>query len=123
MTDKQKCCVLLLLAVILALGLRLPRLAERPMHGDEAIHAEKFGQLLEQGTYRYNPNEYHGPTLNYFTLIPAKLQGIPIISINNSYAVYREWKSLTPRPKYFSAALFQFQTCISWSFSIFPNSY
>jgi len=75
MTDKQKCCVLLLLGVILALGLRLPRLAERPMHSDEAIHAEKFGQLLEQGTYRYNPEDYHGPTLNYFTLIPAKLQG------------------------------------------------
>jgi uncharacterized protein (TIGR03663 family) len=75
MTNKQKCCVLLLLVVILALGLRLPRLAERPMHGDEAIHAIKFGQLLEQGTYRYNPDEYHGPTLNYFTLIPAKLQG------------------------------------------------
>ena len=35
----------------------------------------EFGQLLEQGTYHYNPNEYHGPTLNYFTLIPAKLQG------------------------------------------------
>ncbi len=75
MTNKQKCCVLLLLVVILALVLRLPRLTERPMHGDEAIHADKFGQLLEQGTYRYNPNEYHGPTLNYFTLIPAKLQG------------------------------------------------
>ena len=51
------------------------RLAERPMHGDEAIHAIKFGQLLEQGTYRYDRNDYHGPTLNYFTLIPAKLSG------------------------------------------------
>jgi len=75
MTNRQKCCVLLLLVVILGLGLRLPRLAERPMHGDEAIHAIKFGQLLEQGTYRYNPDEYHGPTLNYFTLIAAKLSG------------------------------------------------
>ncbi len=75
MTDQQKCCVLLLGAAIAALGMRLPRLTERPMHGDEAIHAIKFGQLLEQGTYHYNPNEYHGPTLNFFTLIPAKLQG------------------------------------------------
>ena len=39
MTDKLKCCVLLLGVAIAALGLRLPRLAERPMHGDEAIHA------------------------------------------------------------------------------------
>jgi uncharacterized protein (TIGR03663 family) len=43
------------------------------MHGDEAIHAEKFGQLLEEGLYRYDPHEYHGPTLNYLTLIPAWL--------------------------------------------------
>ena len=43
------------------------------MHGDEAVHAFKFGELLEQGLYRYDPNEYHGPTLNYLTLIPARL--------------------------------------------------
>jgi uncharacterized protein (TIGR03663 family) len=43
------------------------------MHGDEAIHAEKFGRLLEQGAYTYNPNEYHGPALNYLSLVPAWL--------------------------------------------------
>ncbi len=37
---------------MLAAGLRLPRLAQRPMHGDEAIHAEKLGRLLEQGKAR-----------------------------------------------------------------------
>jgi uncharacterized protein (TIGR03663 family) len=41
------------------------------MHGDEAVHAFKFGELLEDGFYDYDPNEYHGPTLNYLTLIPA----------------------------------------------------
>ena len=45
------------------------------MHTDEAVHAAKFGQLLEESTYTYDSNEYHGPTLNYFTLIPAKLTG------------------------------------------------
>lgn len=65
--------VLVLAATILALGLRLPRLQQRPMHGDEAVHAIKFGKLLEQGVYTYDPDEYHGPTLNYLTLIPAWL--------------------------------------------------
>jgi len=69
----RKCCVLILAATIVAFALRLPRLAQRPMHGDEAIHAVKFGQLLEQGIYIYDPNDYHGPTLNYLTLIPARL--------------------------------------------------
>ncbi len=43
------------------------------MHGDEAVHAIKFGALLEEGFYKYDPHEFHGPTLNYFTLVPAWL--------------------------------------------------
>jgi len=69
----KKCCVLILAATIVAIALRLPRLAQRPMHGDEAVHAIKFGELLAEGVYTYNPDEYHGPTLNYLTLIPARL--------------------------------------------------
>ncbi|MBN1480157.1 TIGR03663 family protein [candidate division KSB1 bacterium] len=61
--------------VILALALRLPKLAQRPMHTDEAVHAVKFAQLLEQHTYHYNPFEFHGPKLVYATLISAWLQG------------------------------------------------
>jgi uncharacterized protein (TIGR03663 family) len=51
-----------------ALALRLPRLGLRPMHCDEAVQAAKAGTLLETGQYRYDPFEYHGPTLNWFTL-------------------------------------------------------
>jgi len=45
------------------------------MHTDEAVHADKFGDLLEAGQYEYKPHEYHGPTLNYFTLISSLLGG------------------------------------------------
>jgi len=69
----KKCFVLILAATIAAIALRLPQLEQRPMHGDEAVHALKFGELLEKKSYRYNPREYHGPTLNYLTLIPAWL--------------------------------------------------
>jgi len=61
--------------LILAAALRISRLDIRPMHGDEAVHAYRFGQLLEANNYRYDPTEFHGPTLNYFTLIPALLFG------------------------------------------------
>lgn len=71
----RKCCVLILVATILALVLRLPRLQQRPMHGDEAVHAIKFGKLFKEGVYTYDPDEYHGPTLNYLTLVPAWLTG------------------------------------------------
>lgn len=50
--------------------MRLPDLGNRPMHGDEAVHAEKFRDLWEHHQYRYDPNEFHGPTL-YYAAIPA----------------------------------------------------
>jgi hypothetical protein len=53
---------------ILALALRVPLLEQRPMHGDEAVHADKLRAFWERGTYRYDPREFHGPTLYYATL-------------------------------------------------------
>ncbi len=61
--------ILAFLIILLSGGaLRLLQLARRPLHTDEAVHAIKFGALLEKNEYHYDPVEYHGPTLNYFTL-------------------------------------------------------
>jgi len=81
------CCILILGASALALALRLPRLQQRPMHTDEAVHAVKFGKLLEQGSYTYDPNEYHGPTLNYLTLIPARLSSAKKLTEVNEFTL------------------------------------
>src|SRR5438874_6288817 len=62
-------------ALAVALLLRLPNLGARPMHGDEAVHAFKFAELWEKGVYRYDPNEYHGPTLYYAALPVVWLSG------------------------------------------------
>ncbi len=51
-----------------ALAARVPRLAQRPMHCDEANQAYKAGWLFDRGEYRYDPHEYHGPTLYWLTL-------------------------------------------------------
>lgn len=68
--------VLALLGVSLgALALRLPRLDQRPMHHDEAVNAILFQRLWERSEYRYDPDEYHGPTLHYGTLPFAWLSG------------------------------------------------
>jgi uncharacterized protein (TIGR03663 family) len=66
---------LFLALAVLAGALRFPALAARPMHADEAVHADKLGTLLEGGGYAYDPADYHGPTLYYLTLVPAWLQG------------------------------------------------
>ncbi len=67
--------VIILLLFILMAGacLRFYHLGGRPLHTDEAVHALKFGLLLEEHSYRYDPLDYHGPTLNYLTLLPAWL--------------------------------------------------
>ncbi|MFW6189509.1 MAG: flippase activity-associated protein Agl23 [Planctomycetota bacterium] len=61
--------------MVLAAGLRLWDLGNRPMHPDEAVQGMKFGRLLERGEYAYDPREYHGPALNYLTLPVARLGG------------------------------------------------
>lgn len=58
----------LLLAIAGALFLRTPDLSNRPLHNDEAVNATKLAALLEKGEYRYDPHEFHGPTLYYFSL-------------------------------------------------------
>lgn len=60
--------VALLLAVAGALALRLPQLDVRPLHNDEAVNAIKVSELWQHGKYRYDPDEFHGPTLHYFSL-------------------------------------------------------
>jgi len=67
----------LLAAAGIALGLRCPRLSERPMHNDEGVNAVKFGGLWTHGVYKYDPSEYHGPTLPYATLLINRLTGAP----------------------------------------------
>lgn len=57
----------LLLIAVGALALRLPELNRRPLHTDESVHTIKFKGLWDQGTYHYDPNEYHGPSLYYLT--------------------------------------------------------
>ena len=67
------CVFLVLVAAAIGTVLRFADLNERVMHTDEAVHAVKFVQLLDDGTYTYDKHEYHGPTLNYFSLIGAKI--------------------------------------------------
>ncbi len=60
---------------MLGLLLRGVQLEWRPMHGDEAVNAAKLDALLTTGRFEYNPAEYHGPTLYYFSYLVFKLLG------------------------------------------------
>jgi uncharacterized protein (TIGR03663 family) len=58
----------LLLAIAVALALRVPDLDARPLHNDEAVNAVKVTELWQEGRYAYDPDEFHGPALHYATL-------------------------------------------------------
>jgi len=67
--------VLVLLIAAAALGFRLHQLELRPFHVDEAVQAVKAGELYDSGQYVYNPFEFHGPSLYYFTVPILKSSG------------------------------------------------
>ena len=40
-----------------------------PLHHDEGVNGNFLVSLVRNGTYTYDPNNYHGPTLYYFSAI------------------------------------------------------
>lgn len=64
-----------LLIAVGGLVFRMHQLELRPFHGDEAVQAVKAGQLFDGAGYRYDPHEFHGPSLYYLTLPVLKLSG------------------------------------------------
>ena len=60
--------VAILFVAVGSLLFRLPALAMRPMHADEAVQAARFEELWWGPGYRYDADEFHGPTLSYATL-------------------------------------------------------
>jgi uncharacterized protein (TIGR03663 family) len=66
---------LLLAVAAVALALRVPDAGTRPLHNDEAVNATTLATLFTEGRYVYDPHEYHGPTLHYFSLPGLWLSG------------------------------------------------
>jgi uncharacterized protein (TIGR03663 family) len=59
-------CILILL---LAAFLRLYQLDLVPLHHDEGVNGNFLVRLVREGAYQYDPENYHGPTLYYFSAI------------------------------------------------------
>jgi uncharacterized protein (TIGR03663 family) len=64
-----------LLAVAAAIFLRFYWLEIKPLHHDEGVNSYFLLNLANRGEYKYDPTNYHGPTLYYFVLIALKILG------------------------------------------------
>lgn len=78
-----------LLAVVgLAFWLRLPGLADKPLHSDESVNGWFSLRLYWWNVYRYQPSDYHGPFLYYINLILFWLLGPSETSLRLGPAVF-----------------------------------
>lgn len=62
--------------LLVALGLRVYDLNLKPPHHDEGVNGFFLVDLYRNGNYRYQPENYHGPTLYYFALAVSAIGGV-----------------------------------------------
>ena len=61
----------IIVIIVIAAVLRLYDLNLVPLHHDEGVNGNFLVRLVREGAYTYDPENYHGPTLYYFSaLIP-----------------------------------------------------
>ncbi len=65
-----------LLILLVAAAIRLPELALNPFHHDEGVNGFFTTNLVRDGTYTYDPANYHGPSLYYFALASEVVFGL-----------------------------------------------
>ncbi|MDX6268982.1 MAG: hypothetical protein QOD28_205 [Acidobacteriota bacterium] len=71
------------LVMLVAALVRLYQLELRPMHHDEGVNGFFLNNLIRTGVFHYDPSNYHGPTLYYFTL--------PLAFIAERLGMYGTW--------------------------------
>jgi uncharacterized protein (TIGR03663 family) len=73
--EKLICAIFFSLALIAAFWLRFHQIGIKPFHHDEGVNSYFLLNLARNGEYRYDPTNYHGPTLYYLALISLRVFG------------------------------------------------
>lgn len=76
--------------VVLAIGavFRLYHLDLVPLHHDEGVNGNFLVRLVRDGAYQYDPANYHGPSLYYFSaIIPWVLRFLFGVQAQNTYGL------------------------------------
>ncbi len=78
-------CILITLAGVF---LRFYWLALKPMHHDEGVNGWFLTTLFRDGVYKYDPANYHGPTLYYISLFFVNIFGLETTTVRGSVAIW-----------------------------------
>ncbi|MGE3465710.1 MAG: glycosyltransferase family 39 protein [Pyrinomonadaceae bacterium] len=73
---------------VLATFLRFYDLALKPLHHDEGVNGFFLKNLIVDGLYKYDPANYHGPTLYYISLAFSEAFGMDTIPVRASVAIF-----------------------------------
>lgn len=77
------------LAVLaVAMFLRCQDLSLRPFHHDEGVNGFFESRLLREGVFKYDPSNYHGPTLYYLTLPLVAVLGLSDAAVRGSTVIF-----------------------------------
>lgn len=76
------------IVTVLAIFLRFYWLGLKPFHHDEGVNGFFLTNLFRDGAYKYDPANYHGPTLYYITLAFAEVFGLETVPVRWSVAVW-----------------------------------
>src|SRR6266498_732740 len=77
--------------------LRLYHLDLVPLHHDEGVNGNFLVRLVRDGFYQYDPANYHGPTLYYFSaIIPWTLRFLFGTTAQNTYGLHTVTIRLVP---------------------------
>lgn len=78
------CAVITAVAIVL----RFIALGTKPFHHDEGVNGWFLTTLFRDGTYKYDPANYHGPTLYYISLAFTKAFGLETLPVRWSVAIW-----------------------------------
>ena len=102
--------ILAVLLLLLAAFLRFDELSLRPFHHDEGVNGFFLTKLVREGVYKYDPANYHGPSLYYLTLPLVGAFGLSDLAVRGTVALFGVltialmWRLLAPLGAVFALA-------------------
>lgn len=81
MKEKEKALIIVVVFFALALSARLLLIHQRPLHHDEGVNGYFVSNIMEEKGWKYNPENYHGPTLFYITALSFWLFGGSVFAL------------------------------------------
>ncbi len=84
-SEKLLCVAIFILAAAAAVWFRFHQIDIKPFHHDEGVNSFF---LLNLGTYKYDPTNYHGPTLYYFAYLALGVFGKTDLALRFTPALF-----------------------------------